>query len=47
MTPTPLDFTGNFVTIIGFIGVISTFVILVSVFKSFYNSPLNIGVRKK
>lgn len=35
------DFTGDTVTVLGFIGVISTFLIMVTVFKSFYNSPLN------
>jgi hypothetical protein len=35
-----LDFSGNIVTVIGFVGVVSTFVILVTVFRSYYNSPL-------
>ena len=34
------DFSGNFVTYLGLIGVISTLVILVSVFRSYSNSPL-------
>tara|TARA_R110000868_G_scaffold94906_1_gene261362 strand:- start:2428 stop:2556 length:129 start_codon:yes stop_codon:yes gene_type:complete len=41
MTPTTLDFTGDAVTFLGFIGIISTAIILVTVFKSFYNSPIN------
>ena len=35
------NFTGDAVTFLGLIGVISTAIIVVSVFKSFYNSPLN------
>ena len=41
MTPDTLNFTGDAVTYLGFIGVISTLIIVVSAFKSFYNSPLN------
>lgn len=39
MTPDTLDFTGNVVTIFGFVGVLSTLVILVSVWRSYWNSP--------
>jgi hypothetical protein len=35
------DFTGDGVTILGFIGILSTAVILVTVFRRFVNSPLN------
>jgi hypothetical protein len=35
------NFTGDTVTYLGFLGVISTAIILVTVFRSFYNSPLN------
>ena len=35
------DFSGDAITILGFVGVISTLIILVSVFRSYYNSPLN------
>lgn len=35
------NFTGDAVTFLGLVGVISTAIIVVSVFKSFYNSPLN------
>lgn len=35
------NFTGDAVTLLGMIGVISTLVILVAVFRSFYRSPLN------
>jgi len=41
MTPETLNFSGNATTILGFIGIVSTFVILVTSFRRFYNSPLN------
>ena len=41
MTPDTLNFTGDTVTYLGLIGIISTAIILVSVFRSFYKSPLN------
>ncbi len=41
MTPDTFNFTGDGVTILGFIGVVSTAIILVTAFKRFYNSPLN------
>jgi hypothetical protein len=40
MTPDTLNFNGNIVTVLGFVGVVSTLVILVSVFRSYFNSPL-------
>ena len=40
MTPDTLDFTGNYVTYLGFVGVISTLVILVTAFRRYYKSPL-------
>lgn len=39
MTPDTLNFNGDATTFLGLIGVASTFVILVSVFRSYYNSP--------
>jgi hypothetical protein len=39
MMPDTLSFSGNAVTFLGLIGVVSTFVILISVFRSYYNSP--------
>jgi hypothetical protein len=41
MTPDTLNFTGDAVTFLGLIGVASTAIILVTIFRSFYNSPLN------
>jgi len=35
-----LDFSGNIVTAIGFVGVISTAIIVVTSFRRYFNSPL-------
>jgi hypothetical protein len=40
MTPDTLNFTGDVVTYLGFVGVISTFIILVTSFRRYFNSPL-------
>jgi hypothetical protein len=40
MMPDSYTFTGDAVTFLGLIGVTSTLIILVSVFRSYYNSPL-------
>ena len=40
MTPDSLNFTGDAVTYLGLIGVVSTAIIVVSVFRSYFNSPL-------
>ena len=34
------DFTGDGVTILGFVGIVSTAIILVTAFRRFFNSPL-------
>ena len=39
--PEQLQFAGDGVTFLGLIGVISTAIIIVTIFRSFYNSPLN------
>jgi len=39
MTPDTLNFSGNSITILGFIGVVSTLVILVSVYCAYWSSP--------
>jgi hypothetical protein len=39
--PEQLQFTGDSVTFLGLIGVASTAIIIVTIFRSFYNSPLN------
>ena len=41
MTPDTLNFQGDAVTFLGFIGIISTAIILVSAFRKFYHSPIN------
>ncbi len=35
-----LDFSGNAVTFLGFVGVISTGIIVVTSFRRYFNSPL-------
>ena len=47
MTPDTLDFTGNAVTYLGFLGVVSAFVIIVTSFRRFFNSPYNVRVTPK
>jgi hypothetical protein len=44
MTPDTFDFTGDFVTVLGFVGVLSTLLIVVTAFRRFFNSPLNLRV---
>jgi hypothetical protein len=39
--PDSYGFVGDGVTFLGLIGVVSTAIILVTIFRSFYNSPLN------
>jgi hypothetical protein len=38
--PDSYTFTGDAVTFLGLVGVISTAIIVISVFRSYYNSPL-------
>ena len=45
MTPDTLNFTGDSTTILGFVGVVSTLVIVITSFKLFYNSPYNVRVK--
>jgi hypothetical protein len=40
MNLTTFDFSGDVVTFLGLIGVTSTLIILISVFRSYFNSPL-------
>jgi hypothetical protein len=47
MTPDTLDFTGDAVTFLGLVGVISTLLIVVTSFRRFFNSPYNIRVTPK
>lgn len=41
MTPESLQFTGDAVTYLGLIGVVSTGIIIVTAFRRFFNSPMN------
>jgi hypothetical protein len=40
MTPESYNFTGDAVTYLGLIGVISTLIIVVTSFRRYFNSPL-------
>jgi hypothetical protein len=40
MLPESYNFTGDAITYLGLVGVISTAIIVVSVFRSYFNSPL-------
>ncbi len=41
MTPDTYSFSGDAVTFLGLVGVISTGIIVVTVFRRFFDSPLN------
>lgn len=45
--PDTLTFTGDAVTFIGLVGVVSTAVIIFTAFRRFYNSPYNISVKTR
>jgi hypothetical protein len=40
MMPNTFNFTGDAITYIGLVGVISTAVIVITVFRSYWSSPL-------
>jgi hypothetical protein len=40
MTPDTYTFTGDAVTFLGLLGVVSTLIIVVTAFRRYYNSPL-------
>ena len=42
MTPDTYSFSGDAVTFLGLVGVASAFVIVVTSFRRFFNSPYNI-----
>jgi hypothetical protein len=42
MTPDTYTFTGDSVTFLGLVGVISAFIIIVTAFRRFFNSPYNV-----
>jgi len=41
MMPNTFNFTGDAVTFLGLVGVISTAIIVITVFRSYWSSPLN------
>jgi hypothetical protein len=41
MTPDTYTFTGDAVTFLGLLGVVSTLIIVVTAFRRHFNSPLN------
>jgi hypothetical protein len=41
------DFSGNVTTFIGLVGIISTFIIVSTAFRRFFNSPYNFRVPVK
>lgn len=45
MNPDTLNFTGDAVTYLGFLGIISASVIVITAFKRFYESPYNVRVK--
>jgi hypothetical protein len=40
MTPDTYNFTGDAVTFLGLVGVLSTGIIILTAFRRYYNSPL-------
>ena len=44
MTPDTLNLSGDAVTILGFVGVLSTLFIVVTSFRRFFNYPYNVRV---
>ena len=47
MNPDTYTFTGDAVTFLGLVGVISAFIIIVTAFRRFFNSPYNIRYVKR
>jgi hypothetical protein len=47
MTPDTYSFSGDAITFLGLVGVLSTLLILVTAFRRFFNSPYNIRVPVK
>ena len=47
MTPDQYTFSGDAVTILGFVGIASTLLIVVTAFRRFFNSPYNVRVNTK
>jgi hypothetical protein len=47
MTPDQYSFSGDAVTFLGLLGVVSTLLIVVTAFRRFFNSPYNVRVTPK
>jgi hypothetical protein len=47
MTPDTYSFSGDLTTLLGFVGVISAFIIVSTAFRRFYSSPYNVRVTPK
>ena len=47
MTPDTYTFTGDATTFLGLVGVVSAFIIVVTAFRRFFNSPYNVRYVKK
>jgi len=47
MTPDTLNFNGDVTTFLGFVGILSTLLIIVTAFRRFYSSPYNVRVTSK
>ena len=45
--PDQLNFTGDAVTFLGLVGVVSTAIIIFTAFRRFYSSPYNISVKSR
>ena len=45
--PETFNFTGDAVTFIGLIGVVSTAIIIFTAFRRFYHSPYNLSVKSR
>lgn len=42
MTPDQYTFAGDSITFLGLVGVISAFIIVITAFRRFFNSPYNV-----
>jgi hypothetical protein len=47
MTPDTYTFGGDAVTFLGLVGVVSAFIIVVTAFRRFFNSPYNVRYVKR
>ena len=47
MNPDTLDFTGDAITFLGLVGVVSAGIIIVTAFRRFFNSPYNVRYVKQ